>query len=144
MNLPLQGKFGLTAAKMNSYVNAEERKFSHLTIYVNVRACVCLPMCLPFSHSLTLFYHLLDDVLPQPISNWFIYHTDFILRHSYYLLFNCLNYSSSFKRHSIHQSLSLSSSLAHSPCFYLTLHKMLEVAWHLPQIIRNIRFSKCG
>lgn len=30
-------------------------------------------------------------------SNRFIYHTDFILCHSYYLLFNCLNYSSSLE-----------------------------------------------
>lgn len=94
MNLPLQGKFRLTAAKMNSYVNAVERKFYHL-------------------HQCVFSYHLIDEMcLPQPISNWFIYHTDFILRHSYYLLFNCLNYSSSFKRHnSIHQSLCSHSRL---------------------------------
>lgn len=85
-----------------SNVNAEERKFPVCTfpmygIYLRMstehaRALSCVIL-------LNVFYVSVCDVLPQPIWNRFIYHTDFILCHSYYLLFNCLNYSSSFKRH---------------------------------------------
>lgn len=51
---------------------------------------------------LNVFYVSVCDVLPQPIWNRFIYHTDFILCHSYYLLFNCLNYSSRHLKYTAH------------------------------------------
>lgn len=123
----------------------------HMSMLKNASFPIQLHICVNVRESadvlaiLSLFSNrFVDDVLPQPILNWFIYHTDFILRHSYYLLFNCLNYSSSFKRHGMYNQFSIHRSLTFRPCLHSTLHKTLEVAWRLPQIIRNIWFSKCG
>lgn len=61
-----------------------------------------------------------------------------VLRHSYYLLFNCLNYSSSFKIQQFTNSLfeSLSLLLSAAEIGIGTIQREREVAWLLPQIIR--------
>lgn len=64
-----------------------ERKFPVLCQIAN--ACASQ---IHQTSSSSQFVLMFCDVLPQPISNRFIYHTDFILCHFHYLLFNCLNY----------------------------------------------------